>query len=149
MTIPQSFISEIIQIGVKQVLQWDWLCLSYQWHREYGVPKALEIGANFLVTLQMLGIASGILKMISYTEKISITSKTEFFLTRMTLLRPWTRLRKQDCQSIICHDQHISHERGLGTRKEALPVFFFLNFFLFNSLFQIKSVTIKEDVFAS
>ena len=73
MTIPQSFISEIIQIGVKQVLQWDWLCLSYQWHGEYGVPKALEIGANFLVTLQMLGIASGILKMISYTEKISIT----------------------------------------------------------------------------
>ena len=139
MTIPQSFISEIIQIGVKQDLQWDWLCLSYQWHREYCVPKALEIGANFLVTLQMLGIASGILKMISYTEKISITSKTEFFLTRMTLLWPWTRLRKKDCQSIICHDQHISHERGLGTRKEALPVYFFKIFFYLTLYFKSKA----------
>ena len=30
--------------------------------------------------------------------------------------------RKEGCQSIICHDQHISTERGLGTRKEALPI---------------------------
>ena len=71
----------------------------------------------------MLSIAFGILEMISYTEEVSITSKYHFLL----FVGPYCSFglycgRKEDCRSIISHDQHISHERGLGTRKEALPV---------------------------
>ena len=39
----------------------------------------------------------------------------------MLLCKSWS-WRKEDCQSTIPQDQQNSHERGLGTRKEALPI---------------------------